>query len=478
MCADDSSRHGSNTWGNLNVFQRVMRQWTDLHPYNAIHVFRFDGRADLDRLTDSIDRAWRALDFGTVSLQRHQYRFWHPAEQRPEVEFVSSSEAPTSSPVEAADKPESSAASTPAEPAANHAPAIDAHLSDLLNRRFPAQDYAPIRFSVLQEAACHYLCVAYDHWIADGMALRVLLRPIIREYCGDPGQPSSDAGGLADLANEVSFYPPTYRRAYRKYFSTKAKRLSQWWRGILANNVTILVPSREKNNMHVQLVSRDLPAETLQTVLARAKQHGVTVHDLFLAAITRACMPHLPARLVRRNRRRMGIGSIVDARGLADVDIDRAFGVYLGYFITHARADSADTLDGLAQVIAEKTRVIKNNRAYLNTAIGMKIQCWLWPLMPRFARAAFLRNSLPLSAGITNTRVTDDWMLALRDASPRRLLGYFRAAPTGPILPISFAPTTMGDALHLGITWRPSCFDRATIDEIAARIEDDLLSPF
>ncbi|HBO45846.1 MAG TPA: hypothetical protein DD670_18365 [Planctomycetaceae bacterium] len=476
MCINDSSRHCSKTWGELNVFQRVMRQWTDLHPYNAVHVFRFEGRADIDRLTDSIRHAWQALDFGMVSIQKHQYRFWYPEQERPEVEFLSNAGASTSSFKEAAEELRSSAASTPMEPEDNHASALDAHLSDLLNRRFPVQDYAPIRFSVLQEAACHYLCVTYDHWIADGMAMRVLLRPVIRNYCGDPGQPLPDAEGLADLAKDVSFYPPTYRLAYRKYFSAKTKRLSQWWRGILANNVTILAPSRENNNMHVECLSRDLPDEAMRTIVARAKQHGVTVHDLFLAAITRACMPHLPERLVRRKRRRMGMGSIVDTRGLADVDVGRAFGVYLGYFITHTRADSADTLEGLARVIAERTRIIKTDRAYLNTAIGMKMQCWLWPLIPRFAKPGFLRNSLPLSAGITNTRVKDDWMIGLGDSSPRRLLGYFRAAPTGPILPISFAPTTMGDSLRISITWRPSCFDRATIKEIASRIENDLSS--
>ncbi len=446
--------NSSQTWGDLSVFQRVMRQWADLHPYNAVHVFRFEGQADIDKLADSIERAWQALDFGLVSIRKHQYSFSCPQGQRPEIEVI-----------EAGDNP---------------AQAINAHLTDQINRHFPTQDYSPIRFSVIQEATCHHLCITYDHWIGDGVAIRLLLRSLICGYCGthecgsdSNSQSVDDERFVADA--KVSFYPPTYRKAYRNYFSNNIKRFFQWWRGILANNVTILVPPREKESMYAEYISQDFSSEALQNMLACAKQHSVTVHDVFLAAITRACMPYMPQHLVRRKRRQMGIGSIVNARGLADVHVENAIGVYLGYFITHSRADQADTLGGLAQVIAKKTSRIKNDKIYLNTAIGMKIQCLLWPIIPQFAKARFLRNSLPLSAGITNSYVKDAWMTNLHDSSQRRLLSYYRAAPTGPIIPISFAPTTMAGSLHMGITWRPSCFDRETIEKITANIENDLL---
>ena len=449
MTTTDSTDNSPDTWGKLSVFQRVMRQWADLHPYNAVHVFRFEGEADIEKLSASIERAWQALDFGRVSIRKHHYRFSCPTGERPAVEVVEAGESP--------------------------AQTIDAHLADQLNYRFPTQDYSPVRFSVIQEATCHHLCVTYDHWIGDGVAIRLLLRPVICGYGGDSGYESIDAEGLVSDAKKISFYPPTYRNAYRNYFSPKIKRFFQWWRAILANNGNILVPSRGKESMAAEYMSRDLPDEVLQSMLACAKQYGVTVHDLFLAAITRACMPYMPENLVRRKRRKLGIGSIVNTRDLADTDVDNAIAVYLGYFVTHSRSDLADTLGGLAQVIAEKTSIIKAQKTYLNTAIGMKIQCLLWPIIPQVARAGFLRNSLPLSAGITNSNVKDAWMDHLRN-SPRRLLSYYRAAPTGPIIPISFAPTTMGDSLHLGITWRPSCFDRDMIEKIATNIEADLLN--
>jgi len=448
MSIDDPHGNFPINGGKFSVFQRVMRQWAGIHPYNAVHVFRFEGQADIDQLADSIERTWQAFDFGTASIRKNQYHFSRPEGERPEIEIIEPGEDPTQT--------------------------LNTHLGDQLNYRFPTQNYSPVRFSVMQEATCHYLCVTYDHWICDGVAIRILLRPIICGYCGDSEYESLDADGLMEDGKNISFYPPTYRKAYRKYFSQKFQRLSQWWRYILANNVTIQVPSRNKNNMHAEYLSREFSSETFQSMMDGAKQHGVTVHDLFLAAITRACMPYLPARLVRRKRRRMGIGSIVNTRDLTDTPVDNAIAVYLGYFITHSRADQADTLGGLAQIIAKKTSVVKENKAYLNTAIGMKIQCLLWPMIPPFAKAGFMRNSLPLSAGISNSFVKDDWMIALRDSSQRRLLSYFRASPTGPIIPISFAPTTMAGSLHMGVTWRPSCFDRGTIEKIAASIENDL----
>jgi len=451
MSTRDSSVGDSEAWGSLSVFQRVMRQWADLHPYNAVHVFCLEGQADVERLAESIGLAWQSLDFGMVSIQKRRYRFSYPAGQSPvtAIDVVTAGENP--------------------------AQTIDAHLTDLLNFRFPTRDYSPVRFSVIQEPTRHCLCVNYDHWIGDGTAMRTLLRPVIRRYCGDPGYQTPDAGAFRDDVRKISFHPPTYRTVYRRYFSTKMKRLVQWWLGLLPAHTTILVPSRRKESMREQYMSRELPGEALQRVSACAKQHGVTVHDVFLAAIARACMPFLPERLVRRQRRKMGIGSIVDARGAAEVDVTDVVGIYLGYFVTYCRSDQADSLGSLAQAIAKKTSVIKKEKTYLNTAIGMQIQCLLWPIIPPPARAAFMRNSVPLTAGITNTYIRDPWMLDLHQSSPRRLLSYFRAAPTGPILPISFAPTTMAGALHLGITWRPSCFDRETIEEIATRLENDLL---
>ena len=450
MATTDLSNSDIETWGNCSIFQRVMRQWAELHPYNAVHVFRFEGKANLDELADAIERAWQVLSFGEVTIRKHRYRFSCPQGQQPEIELVEPGEDPLQT--------------------------INSHLADQLNFRFPTQDYRPVRFSVIQEATCHHLCVTYDHWIGDGSAIRALMCPVICGYCGQSGYESANSEALKGVAENLLFYPPTYRKAYRNYFSSKAKRFFQWWHGILANNVTILMPSHGKDGMRVEYLSKEWSDEVLQSTLACAKRYGVTVHDVFLAAITRACMPHLPERLVRRKRRKMGIGSIVDTRGLADMNVNHAIGVYLGYFVTHTRADLADTLGQLAQVIATRTSVIKNKKTYLNTAIGMKVQSLLWPAIPSFARAAFLQNSLPLSAGITNSNVKDAWMVSLRDSSPRRLMSYYRAAPTGPIIPISFAPTTMAGSLHMGITWQPSCFTRDAVEEIAANIEKDLRS--
>src|SRR4051812_29596074 len=56
-----------------NVFQRLIRQWDTLHPYNAAQVMRLVGQPALDQ----IDAAWRETisDLGVgpvqVAVKRH-----------------------------------------------------------------------------------------------------------------------------------------------------------------------------------------------------------------------------------------------------------------------------------------------------------------------------------------------------------------------------------------------------------------------
>ncbi|HKC44300.1 MAG TPA: hypothetical protein VKC64_10760, partial [Burkholderiales bacterium] len=42
------------TQGRLNLFQRTMLRWRELHPYNAVHVVRIPGLLDAGRLQDRI----------------------------------------------------------------------------------------------------------------------------------------------------------------------------------------------------------------------------------------------------------------------------------------------------------------------------------------------------------------------------------------------------------------------------------------
>ena len=63
--------------GRLNIFQRTMLLWNDLHPYNAVHVVRVLAPLDLPRLGEVVNRTMQKQGLGTVTLdpRRGTYRY-------------------------------------------------------------------------------------------------------------------------------------------------------------------------------------------------------------------------------------------------------------------------------------------------------------------------------------------------------------------------------------------------------------------
>jgi hypothetical protein len=60
------------TWGRLNIFQKTMLHWNDLHPYNAAHVVCVPASLDLRRLENIIERVLAAQGFGEIHLSRNK----------------------------------------------------------------------------------------------------------------------------------------------------------------------------------------------------------------------------------------------------------------------------------------------------------------------------------------------------------------------------------------------------------------------
>src|SRR5437762_479063 len=59
----------------LNLFQRLVRQWDRVHPYNAAQVLRIDGDADVPRLEAAWQDALATLGLGKVHCDGRQFHF-------------------------------------------------------------------------------------------------------------------------------------------------------------------------------------------------------------------------------------------------------------------------------------------------------------------------------------------------------------------------------------------------------------------
>ena len=60
--------HASSPIGRLNAFQRVMLQWSELHPYNAVHTYRLSGPLCLQSLQQAIQESFRHNRIGVAEI--------------------------------------------------------------------------------------------------------------------------------------------------------------------------------------------------------------------------------------------------------------------------------------------------------------------------------------------------------------------------------------------------------------------------
>ena len=70
----------------------------------------------------------------------------------------------------------------------------------------------------------------------------------------------------------------------------------------------------------------------------------------------------------------------------------------------------------------------------------------------------FYRKELPLLGGISNVNLNNTWAA---EYHPAPVLEYLRISPTGPMVPLVFNLTTLGDRLHLSMTYREVLLDEA-----------------
>jgi hypothetical protein len=164
----------------------------------------------------------------------------------------------------------------------------------------------------------------------------------------------------------------------------------------------------------------------------------------------------------------------VDLRGQAEVDLGQSLGTFLGYYVIRCRAEKDVSLGALTAQIAAQTRPIKEQRRYFDSLVGTKLLGTMFARVLPARRREFLDGALPLTAGVTNVVLRDAWIA--RDA-PGRILGYLRAAPTGPVVPLALAPSTCGEQLNIGATYRTAILSADTVGHVMSALLGQLERP-
>lgn len=417
----------------LNVFQRLVRQWDTVHPYNAGQVLRVAGTPDLL----AIRRAWHA----TLSTMR-----LGPARVVADDSFHF--------------EPVNGDAAKCPVPLVPAGVSLDDYLSAEMNRPFENGHEIPLRPFVLQEDGSFYLGVIYQHWIADSASIRLVLHEwFTRVY--DPAAATDQPANLAAAGYWKLFGP---HRAKWRVGGQLLMLLRSWNRFRRVRKLR----TQGSHDFAMRVARYQVPAGLLPQLVELARRHGVTVNDLFLAAIADVCDRFNPVRHVPR-RRDLALGIIVDLRQRTRYDLSGVFGLFLGFANVMCRREDLMNWPRLVKHIARQTRAHKEADSPHASALWMVAALAAARFMPVQETFRFYRKHMPLAGGISNVNLNSTWAA---EYHPAQIREYWRISPTGPMVPMVFNTTTLGGELTFTLTYRAALFT----DEQAERIATTFLA--
>jgi NRPS condensation-like uncharacterized protein len=428
--------------GRLNAFQRVMLQWSELHPYNAAHTYRISGPLDLQALQRAVRDALDHNNLGVVEIDPEYRWYRHELDDStnlPEIELAAGEESPEDR--------------------------LNAHITRQLNQPFERPRCRPFRFGVVDAGPdSHFVTLTYDHWAADSIGARLVMRHVLGRYLNLD---------IPENEETLDLYPGTYRDVFASQL--QGHRLA--WpmlrsiRSWLDRRSTWRVAYASVRQMEVGYDLYGVRPGAVDRVRRFARENEISVNDVFLAALCRALAPFLPKRAAKGKSHDMTLGTIVDTRGDSSEDLSRSLGTFLGYYIVRAAGNGKIGLKELAQRIAVATRIKKAQRSYLDSAINFRVASAIWPRLKPESRLHFARRALPLTAGISNVHLRGTW---IEQQDEGRILDFSRAVSNGPTLPLVLSPTTIRGQMNIAVSYRVAGFSQFKIDGIMESFVEQL----
>jgi len=436
---NDSAHWPIAMQGRLNLFQRTMLRWRELYPYNAVHVVFLAGPLEVPRLQKAIDEALAVAGLTGYELDSRRRRFTFDAvEGRAEVR-----------------------AELRILPAAGGTVAATAaEIERQLNAPFAgAGPMTPFRFFAIDDEPGFRLGLTYDHFIAGGDSIVVLLRAIADQYSGrnDPRQ----------VRPSLRRYPRTYTRLFLRHARAAIRGLWHLPRATRSLRRAVRPRYADVRDARNAFTHFCIPPEQFAQIMRTAKSWGVTVNDLWLALLLHALAPLVPAERHAARRRDLAVASIINIREDIEAGAQTTFGQFLSSFrVAHPVPDGISLWE-LARDIHAETARVKRDRLYFQTLLALGMVGMVWRFLPTERRERFHSKSYAILAGLTLLNVTALWPGADTQAPP---LQYLRGVSTGPLAPLVLAISTVGNTLIAGVSYRTAAFDRATIARLVSNL--------
>ncbi len=405
----------------LNLFQQVMAQWEEVEPYNAGHVVCLRGRAEVSSLRAAIRTACQAAGVGAFVLDRRRNCYRYAPTDDIELREI-----------EGGDSPEA---------------ALHRTITEEMNSPFPAAPSHPLRWQVLDDprSGSHLLVAIWRHLPADDVAIRLLIRRVLNRYSGTPL--AGDERPLQVLAPD---YTRIMRHQYRRlgYLRTLHRETHRYLRLRHVHRIPELAGGGHGSQFYVIQAPPGLMARLARACLTRQ----VTLNDVLLAALGTAIAHVTPDRRLHARRRGLALGSAVNVRPEASVDLSNCFGQYLGHWVTIIEESDFGDFGLLLARIAEQTRREKADKR----AVGPHWNFWAVARLRRWCALkdtrAWYRKVYPISAGLSHVKLNVAWF----KGAGEHILNYIRISPAGPALPLVLATARLGDRLNLSLGYHES----------------------
>jgi hypothetical protein len=418
--------------GRLNLFQAMMLRWRELHPYSAVHMVRVMQRLDPGRLRAQLERRLQSAGLTGLVLDREQARF----EYRGGTAAIDLTVLP-------------------AGPDARETARLE--IVRQLNLPFPREGgFSPFRFFAIDSGDCFDVGLAYDHFLAGGDSIAVLLRHCVDGY--EDGVYEEPRGWAPNL------YPRTYRQLFLRRIGSALRGLAFLPSLAASCKRSYRAPCRGDGDAANGFVCYRIDPSGFDAVRRSARAWGVTVGDLLLAVLILALGPITAGRRDAARRRELAVASIVNLRGELESDAQACFGQFLASMrIAHTLPAGIAPAE-LAAAVHRETNRYKANRLHLQSLLALGVSGFMWRLLSQRQRRCFLAKHYPIWAGISAVHVDPLWEGGFHGAAPGE---YLRAVSTGPLAPLVFALTTLGDVAWLGVSFRACDVGRETAERVA-----------
>lgn len=412
--------------GRLNLFQRTMLLWNDLHPYNSVHVVQIPAPFDAAQLRSAILATLKATGLGQLTLSADRKTFsFDAAVADCELKLIAT--------------------------APDLRAAVEAEIEAQLNRPFESNaTFSPVRFFTAPAEGSFYFGLVYFHPAADGESATALLKSIVDAYLGDAPEPQ-----------RLELYPPRHDRLVQQPPSLLLKKIAALVRKARLMRRSRRARSQKEADLQNRFTCVPLEAKDLEALLRIAKIWKVTVNDLFLALLLKSVLPGQARHVQSKKRHLISVGCIANLR--KDLGLDaRTFGLFLGSFSVSLPLREKISFRELAEEIRDQTARLKEDRIYTGIPLDVAFAGWMLKSMRPELRAGFYQKNHPLWGGVTNMNLNTLWDRRTKTVG----FDYFRGVSTGPATPLVFSVTTFGKTASIGISYRPTILLKREIEQV------------